>query len=148
MHFEPGSDLLFRAQGVAGIRAGGPTFVTRNKWQFTRLGQVAGLRIWGPTMLSEFSPDSCLECAVPLEIVSIRFRFRGVEALSVCPNCCAAFANKPPPLFKLKLKRRWTIEQRRAKIFDRPPIPLEKTSDVPAEDYARVGPREGTAGAG
>jgi hypothetical protein len=69
-------------------------------------------------MLRSLGPDSCLTCDLPLEIVSIKFRVRGVQALSVCPNCGVASADNIPPLLTPMLKRWWATRSHQAKISD------------------------------
>jgi hypothetical protein len=41
------------------------------------------------------SADFCAHCHLPLEIITVRFRFAGAEVISACPNCAMTGAKSP-----------------------------------------------------
>jgi hypothetical protein len=44
-------------------------------------------RIEGVKTPSQGVPDFCPHCRSPLEIIDVRFRFRGAAVIATCPNC-------------------------------------------------------------
>src|SRR5215510_8277644 len=43
-------------------------------------------------MSNEDDVDCCPHCKIPLEIVTVRFRLRGINMIMTCPNCAVASA--------------------------------------------------------
>lgn len=39
--------------------------------------------------------DQCPFCHGPLEIICLKFRFRGVASISTCPNCACVATTEP-----------------------------------------------------